>query len=49
MFDIKLPGIGNVESMSGRSNDTDFFYKYGSFSDPGGIYYMDLAESEKSK
>lgn len=46
-FDVELPGLGNVEAMSGRSNDTDFFYKFGSFTDPGGIYYIDLKKSKK--
>ena len=46
MFDVPLPGLGNIESLSGRSNDTDFFYKYGSFSDPGGIYHVELKKSK---
>jgi prolyl oligopeptidase len=49
LFDVDLPGIGNVEALSGRSNDTDFFYKYTSFSDPGAIYHIDLDKTTKSK
>lgn len=46
-FDIELPGLGNTESISARSNDTDFFYKFSSFSDPGAIYHIDFKKEKK--
>jgi prolyl oligopeptidase len=35
--------------LSGKSNETDFFYHFVSYTNPGGIYHMDLSKSREAK
>lgn len=38
--DIELPGLGSV--LKSWGNDTEFFFGYTSFSDPGSQYRVDM-------
>ena len=35
---ISLPGIGSINSFSGRREDFEFFFSFSSFANPGAIY-----------
>lgn len=35
---IPLPGLGSVRSFSGRRSQSEMFYSYSDFTDPGSIY-----------
>lgn len=43
---LALPGPGTVIGFSGRSEDTETFYKFTSFTTPGTVYHLDLATRE---
>ncbi len=45
---IVLPGIGSVDSFSGKKEDSKAFYSYTSFNTPGEIYQYDFEEKESS-
>ena len=40
--EIKLPGIGTASGIGGKKDDTETFYTYSSFTNPGEIYKYDL-------
>ncbi len=40
--EIKLPGIGTASGIGGKKDDTETFYTYTSFTNPGEIYKYDL-------
>lgn len=40
--EILLPGIGTASGISGKKDDTETFYTYTSFTNPGEIYKYDL-------
>jgi prolyl oligopeptidase len=40
--EIKLPGIGTATGISGRKEDTEAFYSFVSFTNPGEIYKYDV-------
>jgi prolyl oligopeptidase len=44
--DLELPGIGTVIGTSGKYNQSEFFYKFTSFTDPGSSYRVDLSTFE---
>lgn len=46
--EIKLPGIGTASGIGGKKDDTETFYTYSSFTNPGEIYQYDL-KTGKSK
>ena len=35
---ISLPGIGSISSFSGQREDSEFFFSFSSFANPGAIY-----------
>ncbi|KAL3130653.1 hypothetical protein ABBQ38_008044 [Trebouxia sp. C0009 RCD-2024] len=41
--DIPLPGIGSVTSFGGRREDSEFFFSFSSFTEPGATYRLDTA------
>ena len=45
---IVLPGIGSVDSFSGKKEESKAFYSYTSFNTPGEIYQYDFEEKESS-
>ncbi|MDX9882283.1 MAG: prolyl oligopeptidase family serine peptidase [Prolixibacteraceae bacterium] len=47
-YDVKLPGIGAVNTISGKMDDPVAFYDYTSFNTPGEIYKFDLANNEST-
>lgn len=47
-YEIELPGIGSVESFSGKKDENEAFYSYTSFNTPGEIYKYDFATKETS-
>lgn len=40
--ELKLPGLGTVYGLEGKRNDTETFYRFASFTDPGTIFHYDL-------
>lgn len=47
-YDVELPGIGTVSSISGKKDDPIAFYDYTSFNTPGEIYKFDFTTKESS-
>ncbi len=41
--EIALPGIGSASGISGKKEDTEAFYTYTSFTNPGEIFHYDVA------
>ncbi len=41
--ELELPGIGTVGGFEGEETDTQVFYSFTGFTDPGAIYRLDLA------
>lgn len=41
--EVQLPGIGTAGGFGGRSDDTETFYSFTSFTNPGAIYRYDVA------
>ncbi len=46
--EIKLSGIGTATGISGRKTDTEAFYSFTSFTNPGEIYRYDLATGKST-
>jgi len=46
--DLELPGLGMVIGFGGRSDDTETFYKYSSFTTPGTVYRFDVESRQTS-
>ena len=44
--DVELPGVGTVYGFGGRRVDTETFYTYTGFTDPGTIYRYEIATGE---
>ena len=40
--ELELPGIGTVSGFDGKEKDTEVFYGFTSFTNPGAIYRLDL-------
>ncbi len=40
--EVKLPGIGSASGIGGKKEDTETFYTYTSFTNPGEIYHYDV-------
>lgn len=45
IHEIKLPGVGSVETVSGRFNETQLYYRFTSMTNPGGIYGIDFSSA----
>ncbi len=45
--ELDLGGIGSVDGFRGRSDDSETFFSFASFIEPGVIYRYDLATGEK--
>jgi len=45
---LKLPGIGSVGGFGGRKDDTETYYGFTSFTEPGATYRLDLKSGESS-
>ena len=45
---LELPGIGSVVGLSGQPGDTESFYSFTSFNQPGAIYRVDVETGETS-
>ncbi|MCA9292382.1 MAG: S9 family peptidase [Phycisphaerales bacterium] len=46
--DVQLPGVGAAGGFGGRMADTETFYSYTSFNDPGSIYRYDMITGEST-
>lgn len=46
--EIKLTGIGTATGISGRKTDTEAFYSFTSFTNPGEIYRYDLTSGKST-
>ena len=44
--DVELPGVGTVYGFGGRRVDSDTFYTFTGFTDPGTIYRYEIATGE---
>lgn len=44
---LPLPGIGSVTSFSGRRKDSEYFFTFTGFTEPGAIYRADAQSPEK--
>ena len=44
--EVKLPGIGTVAAVSGREDDTEFFYNFVSFTRPATNFRHDVATNQ---
>ena len=43
---IELPGLGSVEGLDGRTDDTHTYYSFSSFGTPPAVYRVDLADGK---
>lgn len=43
---IQLPGLGSAGGFSGKKEDTELFYTFTSFTDPGTIFQYDISSGE---
>lgn len=43
--EVKLPGIGSVTQFAGKREDSEFFFGFSSFTEPGATYRLDTASS----
>ena len=43
--EIPLPGVGSVRGFSGRREDSEMFFSYSSFTDPGSTFRCARAAS----
>ena len=46
--DVKLPGLGTAGGFGGRRTDTETFYSFTSFTEPGTIFRYDLATGQST-
>ncbi len=46
--DVQLPGIGTVGGFAGKRTDTETFYSFNSFTDPGTIYRYDMTTGKST-
>lgn len=44
--DVKLPGVGSVRGFGGRRSDTETYYTFTGFTDPGTIYEYEIATGD---
>jgi prolyl oligopeptidase len=44
LYELQLPGIGSVGGFGGKRQDTETFYSFTSYTQPGTIYRYDLAK-----
>ncbi len=44
-YEIKLPGLGSVATLSGEKDDNEAFYAFSSYTFPPGIYRFDVAQN----
>ena len=44
--DIELPGVGSVRGFGGRWDDSETFYTFSGFTDPGAVYRYDVSSGE---
>lgn len=45
---VELPGIGSAGGFGGKKSDTETFYSFSSYTDPGSIYRYDVATGEST-
>jgi prolyl oligopeptidase len=46
--EVELPGIGSAGGFGGKRDDTETFYQFTGFAEPGAIYRYDLVTGESS-
>jgi len=44
--ELQLPGIGSIQSFSGRRQDTEFFFSFTSLVEPGATYRVDVSSGK---
>ena len=45
--EIELPGLGVVNEVAGKYNESDFYYSFSSFTNPGSFYKVDMNSFEQ--
>lgn len=46
VHDIELPGLGSAWGFDGKREDTETFYTYTSYTDPGSVYHYDFTTGQ---
>jgi prolyl oligopeptidase len=46
--ELKLPGLGSVGGFGGRRDETETFYSFTSYTEPGAIYRLDVPKMESA-
>lgn len=46
--ELELPGIGSAAGFGGKREDSETFYTFSSFSDPGSVYRFDFKSGQSS-
>ena len=46
--EVELPGLGSVGGFGGERQDTETFYSFSSYTDPGTIYRYDMVSGEST-
>jgi prolyl oligopeptidase len=46
--ELPLPGIGTVGGFGGKREDSDTFFSFTSFTEPGAIYHLDVASGKST-
>lgn len=49
LADIKLPDLGTIMTSHGKHDSDELFYKFGSFTDPGSAWRVDMNTMEQQK
>ncbi len=48
LSELTLPGIGSVSGFQGKLDDSETFFRFSSYTDPGTIYKFDLETGERT-
>ena len=49
LHDVELPEIGTVGKTVGHYNETEFFFRFSSFTNPGTLYFLNMDNFEMKK
>ena len=49
LHEVNLPDIGTIGKTSGHYNETEFFYKFSSFTDPGTLFRLNTTDFSVNK
>ncbi|PLX01122.1 MAG: S9 family peptidase, partial [Marinilabiliales bacterium] len=49
LYDVELPGIGSLGSVSGKTDESEVFYSFSSFTIPSCVYRYDIETNQSEK